>query len=73
MSAYNDNIKNLVEYIEKIVDVTTNVKHLVKTSHFPTKILLESSKSLKQCVEIVSKVQSNLREEVKENTNQVIP
>ena len=73
MSANNDNSsKNLVEFIEKIVDVTTNVKHLVKANRFSNKIILESSKSLKQCVEIVSKVQSNLREEVKENNYQVI-
>jgi len=72
MHASNISNTNLTELIEEIVDGTSKVKSLLKTTRFSDQILLESQKNLKQCAAIISKVQSYLTEEVKENTYQVI-
>ena len=57
--------------IQSIVDSSSNIKALLKKSSLSDQIQLESKKNLNQCLELILKVEADLKEEVKENDFQV--
>jgi hypothetical protein len=58
------------EIIKTIIDTTVNIKNILSTSDFPQLIHLESTKSLKQSLNILTNIEFNLKEQAKENRNQ---
>jgi hypothetical protein len=71
MSHSNVNEKGLTELLEKITHSSSKIKPLIKNATLSGQILVDTQNNLKQCFELISKVESSLSEEVKENAYQV--